>query len=84
MPAWVLRVLRAARRVPWSRVLAAVTWLRIKGPEYWNRLTPAERSRLLDLLKKSKGRRSNLTKREQDRVVELLRKVWEGRDSETK
>ena len=39
-----------------------------------------ERNELLDLMRKSKGRRSNLTAKEQDRVVKLLDKIRrEGR-----
>lgn len=77
MPAWVLKALTAARRVPWRRVMAAVAWLATAGRKYWNRLTPDERRELLDLVKKSKGKRSNLSKAQQDRVVTLLRRVGE-------
>ncbi len=75
MPLWVLRALIAARRIPWRRVVAAVVWLATVGREYWDRLTSDERKELLDLMWKSKGRRSNLTKKEQNRVVELLDKI---------
>jgi hypothetical protein len=73
-------VLAAARRVPWTKVWAAVAWLYTFGRKYWDRLTPKERNELLDLMRKSKGRRSNLTAKEQDRVVKLLDKIRrEGR-----
>ena len=50
------------------------------GRKYWDRLTPAERRELLALMIKSKGRRSNLTKKKQDRVLKLLDKIrHEGR-----
>ena len=75
MPLWVLRVLIAARRIPWRRVVAAVIWLATVGREYWDRLTADERKELLDLIWKSKGRRSNLTKKEQNLVVDLLDKI---------
>ena len=78
MPGWVWRVLAAARRVPWRRVWVAVLWLSTVGRQYWDRLTPAERSELLDLMRKSKARRSNLTKKEQDRVVDLFDKIRRG------
>lgn len=78
MPAWVLKALSAARRVPWRRVMAAIAWLATAGREYWNRLTPDERGELLDLVRHSKGRRSNLSEAEQDRVVALLQKVRSG------
>jgi hypothetical protein len=75
VPLWVLRVLIAARRIPWRRVVAAVIWLGTVGREYWDRLTADERKELLDLIWKSKGRRSNLTKKEQNLVVDLLDKI---------
>jgi hypothetical protein len=84
MPGWVLRVLAALRSVPWSRVLAAIAWLNTAGRRYWDRLTPAERREVLDLAAKSKGRRSNLTKKEQDRLVELLRKIRQPPPEEEK
>ena len=78
MPAWVVRAIAAARRVPWLKVWAVVVWLGTSGREYWQRLTPKERKDLLDLMRKSRGRRSNLSKKEQDRVIELLDKVRRG------
>jgi TRAP-type C4-dicarboxylate transport system substrate-binding protein len=75
VPLWVLRALTAARHVPWRRVLAAVIWLATAGRKYWDRLTPEERRELMDLMRKSKGKRSNLTKKEQDRVTKLFDKI---------
>jgi len=80
MPVWIWRVLKTARRVPWTKVWAAVIWMSTVGRKYWDRLTPAERRELLALMIKSKGRRSNLTKKKQDRVLKLLDKIrHEGR-----
>ena len=80
MPLWVWRVLKAARRVPWTKVWAAVIWMSTVGRKYWDRLTPAERRELLDLMRKSRGRRSNLSKRQRDRLVKLFDKIRrEGR-----
>jgi hypothetical protein len=78
MPAWVLKALTTARKVPWRRVMAAIAWLATVGREYWNRLTANERRELLDLVKQSKGKRSNLSGTEQARVVALLDKVRRG------
>jgi hypothetical protein len=44
----------------------------------YGNLSPAERERLGQLLRKSKGRRSNLTEREQRRVWELVKKAATG------
>jgi hypothetical protein len=78
LPAWVLRALAAARKVPWTQVAAAVGWLATVGRQYWDRLAPEERREVFDLLRKSKGQKSNLSRTEQDRVAELLRKVREN------
>jgi hypothetical protein len=75
LPVWVLRALTAARKVPWARVIAAVGWLATVGRQYWARLAPDERREVFDLLRKSKGQKSNLSRTEQDRVVALLKKV---------
>jgi hypothetical protein len=75
MPVWVRQALGAARRVPWRRVVAAIVWLATAGRQYWNRLTSDERRELFDLVKRSKGSRSNLSQAEQDRVVALLLKI---------
>jgi hypothetical protein len=78
MPAWVRQALAAARSVPWRRVIAAIVWLATAGREYWNRLTSDERRELVDLVKRSQGRRSNLSNAEQGRVVDLLQKIRQG------
>jgi hypothetical protein len=56
----------AGRGVPWMLLLDAGRVAR----EHWQKLTPSERSKLGRLIKKSKGRMSNLTTRER---VELRR-----------
>ena len=75
MPAWVLQALSAARKVPWRKVLAAIVWLATSGRKYWDRLTPDERREVRDLAVKSKGKRSNLSKSELDRLVALFQKI---------
>jgi hypothetical protein len=78
MPTWVLQAISAARKVPWRRVIAAIIWLNTTGRRYWDRLTPDERREVRDLALKSKGRRSNLTGADQDRLVVLLMKIRRG------
>src|SRR6478736_5892925 len=78
LPVWVWRALAAARKVPWTRVIAAVGWLATVGKQYWDRLAPDERREVFDLLRKSKGEKSNLTTTEQDRVAALLEKIREN------
>jgi hypothetical protein len=81
MPTWVAQALAAARKVPWRRVLAAIVWLTTTGREYWNRLAPDERREVRDLALKSRGKRSNLSGAEQDRLVTLFMKIRRGPDA---
>jgi len=76
MPRRVMTVLLAARKASWGRVLATIVWLRDKGQLYWQQLTPDERSELLHLARKSRGRKANLTKQEQKRLASLLKETW--------
>ena len=75
MPAWVLQAITSVRKVPWRRVLAAILWLNTQGRKYWNRLSPDERREVRDLAFKSKGKRSNLTPEDEDRLILLFRKL---------
>jgi hypothetical protein len=78
MPIWVFKALKGARKVPWSKVLAAIVWLSTEGRRYWNRLAPDERREVRDLAVKSRGRRSNLTNADQGRLVDLFSKIRKG------
>jgi hypothetical protein len=78
LPTWVMTTLKAARRVPWKKVLAAILWLNTEGRKYWNRLSSEERREVRDLAVKSKGSRSNLTAAEQGRLVDLFGKIRTG------
>lgn len=78
MPNWVVQALRAAKRVPWRKVLAAILWLNTEGRRYWNRLSPEERREVRDLAVKSKGSRANLSAAEQGRLVDLFAKIRKG------
>jgi hypothetical protein len=78
LPTWVAQALRAAKRVPWRKVLAAILWLNTEGRRYWNRLSPKERKEVRDLAVKSRGTRSNLSAAEQGRLVELFAKIRKG------
>jgi hypothetical protein len=48
------------------------------GRRMYRNLSPAERERLGQLVRKSHGKRSNLNEREQRRVFELVRKAVTG------
>ena len=68
-------IVTVARRIPWARVLLAAQLVYKKGGAASRALTPAERKRLLELVKKSQGRPGNLTDRERARVRELAGKA---------
>jgi hypothetical protein len=68
-------IVTKARRIPWKRVLLVAQLVYVKGSAVSKALTPAERKRLLDLVKKSQGRPSNLSERERARVKELAGKA---------
>lgn len=61
----------AGRSVPWLLLLDAGKVAR----EHWQKLTPSERSKLGRLIKKSKGRLSNLTARERVELRRLANKL---------
>ncbi|MDQ2676542.1 MAG: hypothetical protein M3Y34_07005 [Actinomycetota bacterium] len=67
-----------ARAVSWTALYKSAMWLYAKGQQFWDNLTAAERRELGDLLRKSKGRRANLSARETDRLKEVVRKGFSG------
>jgi hypothetical protein len=78
---WIARRVAPAawRRVPWGIVWAAALWLVEKGRERMQRnLTQKERQELLRLVMKSKGRSSNLRKRDRARIRNIARKAFRG------
>jgi hypothetical protein len=68
-------IVTTAKRIPWKRVLLVAQQVYVRGSAASRALTPDERKRLLDLVKKSQGRPSNLTERERGRVRELAGKA---------
>jgi|GraSoiStandDraft_28_1057319.scaffolds.fasta_scaffold90790_2 hypothetical protein len=77
MPQWLRAIARGAiwRRIPWAATLQAAIWLVRHGRERLNRLTPAQRRELYDLVRTSRGRPSNLTQRQRERLRALVRKA---------
>jgi len=69
-----------ARRVPWMRAWLVAQWLYRHGYERLQRnLDDGERRELWQLTRKSKGRAANLSGRERDRFVGLVRQAVRGR-----
>jgi hypothetical protein len=81
MPWWIAK--RAApalwKRVPWSMVWAVSVWLAEKGRErVESNLSKKERSELINLVAKSKGRPSNLPERDRTRLKNIAGKAIRG------
>lgn len=74
LPSLALR----AKRIPWKTVFFAGQQLYERGRRFRDNLTDAERKHLGELLRKSKGRRSNLTDREYERVKSMVIKGFRG------
>jgi hypothetical protein len=81
MPWWIAK--RAApavwKRVPWKLVWAISLWLVQKGRERLDaNLTKKERSELVNLVAKSRGRPSNLAQRDKTRIKNIAGKAIRG------
>ncbi len=81
MPTWILS--RAApavwRRVPWKMVWTVSLWLANKGRDHVrDNLTQSEQTEFWNLIKKSKGRPSNLAQRDRSRFKNLVGKAIRG------
>lgn len=77
MPAWSAAI-ATAKRIPWKALFIAGQQLYVRGRKFRDNLSEAERSRLGGLLRKSKGRRTNLTDREVADLRDLVRKGITG------
>ena len=74
-----LRLIRRGRAVRWAALYETGKVVYGHGRRMYRNLSPAERERLGQLLRKSRGKRSNLNDREQRRIFELVRKAVTGR-----
>jgi Spy/CpxP family protein refolding chaperone len=63
------------RAFNWIALFEAARFVYKHGKQRWENLTPAERSRLGELIRKSKGRRSNLTERERNQMSAIVKKA---------
>jgi hypothetical protein len=64
----------------WRFALDVARWLFRQGRERLNRnLDPEERGELWELMKRSKGRRANLSPYEQSRFLDLVKQGATGR-----
>lgn len=68
-------VVSAAKKIPWAKVMVAAQLVYTRGSAAARALDAKERKALVDLVKKSQGRPSNLSERERARVRELAGKA---------
>ena len=66
--------LKALRKIPVVRLLAAAELLML-AREHYMKLGPAERKRFLTLLRRGRGRPSNLSKKERMELAALIAKA---------
>ena len=74
------RLVTRGRAINWIALFEAARFVYRHGKRSWDNLTPDERSRLGELIRKSKGRRGNLTDSEYSRLKDLVRKGFTGSD----
>ena len=72
------RLVSRGRAINWIALFEAARFAYRHGRRSWDNLTPDERRHLGDLIRKSKGRRSNLTDLERERMWELVKKAATG------
>jgi hypothetical protein len=72
------KLVTRGKAIPWLALYQSGRWIYGHGRRAWNNLEPRERQRLGDLLHKSKGRRSNLSARERDQLLSLVKKGVTG------
>lgn len=72
------RIARRGRVVQWAALYEAAKVIYGHGRRIYRNLSPAERERLGQLMRKSRGKRANLNEREQRRIFELVRKAITG------
>jgi hypothetical protein len=71
------RVTRRSAR--WAAAWKAALWLYREGRARLDRLSAAERHEFLELMRKSRGRPSNLAQHERRRIQSLVRRLATGR-----
>jgi hypothetical protein len=64
------------KSINWIALFEAARFLYRHGKRSWDNLTPDERRSLGELVRKSKGRRSNLTEAERDRMWEMVKRAF--------
>ena len=76
MAASLVALVKAGRRIPWAKLIAAGTFVYERAKD---NLTEAERRDLGRMLKKSKGDPRKLTEKERERMRSLVSKGVRGK-----
>jgi hypothetical protein len=66
------------RAINWIALYEAAKFVYGHGRRRWENLTPSERAEIGRMLRKSKGRGTNLTERERERLWKLVKKAATG------
>ena len=74
----ISKLIARGRAVPWLALYETGRWIYGHGKRAWGSLEPKERERLGRLLRKSKGRQSNLTAKERDELWSLVKNAVTG------
>ena len=72
------KLIARASTVRWLALYETARMVYGHGRRAWDNLEPSERESIGNLLRKSKGRRSNLSDRERDRLWTLVKKAVTG------
>lgn len=81
MPWWIARKAAPAvwKRIPWKMVWTVSLWLAEKGRErVRENLTQSEQTEFWTMIRKSKGRPSNLSQRDRTRMKNIVGKAIRG------
>ena len=78
MAGGISRLVTRGRAIPWLALYESARFAYGHGRRAWNNLEPHERERLASLVRKSKGRRSNLSQRERDELWSLVKRAAIG------
>jgi hypothetical protein len=73
------RLFARGRAINWLALYESAKFVYGHGRRAWTNLKPADRERIGTLLRKSKGRRSNLSEREREELWSLVKRAATGR-----
>jgi hypothetical protein len=78
MTGTVAKLVARGRSVQWLALYESARFIYGHGKRLWDNLEPTERQNLGRLVRKSKGRRANLSQDERDELRSLVKKAATG------